>query len=108
MLTYRKPNGEWGCKGVDLRMVEPSVYGALRRLRDYERTGLNPDAFKTNKYENKYMYKVYYENKRGKQLYILCETDEEAEEMELNLEALGYSNIVRSRFSWQVLAEVRV
>jgi hypothetical protein len=107
MLTERKPNGEWSCKGVDLRDVDPVIYGALCRLRDYERTGLNPDAFKSSSYDNKFMYKVMYENKHGKQLYILCETDEEAREMQMNLEALGYRDVVRNIFSWQVLIDAR-
>lgn len=107
MLTKRLPDGTWTCEGVDLREVEPAVYGALCKLRDYERTGLNPSDFRSSSYNNKYMYKVMYENSHGKQLYILCETDEEAKEMEQNLEALGYKEIVRSRFSWQVIIEVR-
>lgn len=107
MLTKRLPDGTWTCEGVDLREVEPAVYGALCKLRDYERTGLNPSDFRSNSYENKYMVKVKYENKHGKQLYILCENDEEACEMEMNLEALGYRDIIRDRFSRQVLMDAR-
>lgn len=107
MLTKRLPDGSWSCKGVDLRDVDPVIYGALCKLRDYERTGLNPSDFRSSSYENKYMYKVMYENKQGKQLYILCENDEEAHEMEMNLEALGYRDIIRDRFSRQVLMDAR-
>lgn len=107
MLTKRLPDGTWICEGVDLRDVEPAIYGALCKLRDYERTGLNPSDFRSSSYENKYMYKVMYENKQGKQMYILCENGEEACEMEMNLEALGYRDIVRSSFSRQVLIDAR-
>lgn len=107
MLTKRRSDGTWTCEGIDLKEVEPAVYGALCKLRDYERTGLNPSDFRSSSYDNKYMYKVMYENKQGKQLYILCETDDEAREMQMNLEALGYRNVVRNIFNWQVLIDSR-
>lgn len=105
MLTKIEPGGRWSCEGIDVTKVDKPVYGALCKLRDYERTGLNPGDFRSDSYEKKYMYKVLYDNKNGKRLYILCENEEEAKEMAANLEALGYKNIVRNIFIWQVFVE---
>lgn len=41
-LTWKKPNGDWGIKGVDFSEVRPA-YGALCKLLAYENTGLSPD-----------------------------------------------------------------
>ena len=35
-LTYHKPSGEWGIKGVDLSALPPQVYGALAKLMRLE------------------------------------------------------------------------
>lgn len=51
------------------------------------------------------MYKVVYEDKNGRLRIMLCETDNEAKEMKLNLEALGYRNVTWSMFDRQVLIE---
>ena len=105
MLTRKYPDGRWSVAGVELKNVEPAVYGALAKLKDYEATGLNPSDFRSDSYLVRYMYKVLYENKRGKLMCILCENEEEAREMKLNLEALGYKNVVRNIFLWQVILE---
>ena len=86
MLTKREPNGKWTVEGIDVTKVDPA-------------------DFRSDSYEVKYMYKVFYTNKNGKQLYLLCETEEEAREMKLNLEVLGYKNVYRNIFIWQVLVE---
>lgn len=106
MLTKREPDGSWSVEGIDdITKVGPAVYGALCKLKDYEKTGLNPGDFRSDSYEVKYMYKVFYENKKGKRMCILCENEEESREMQLNLEALGYKDVVRNIFFWQVLVE---
>ena len=91
MLTKREPDGSWSVEGIDdITKVGPAVYGALCKLKDYEKTGLNPGDFRSDSYEVKYMYKV---------------NEEESKEMQLNLEALGYKDVVRNIFFWQVLVE---
>ncbi len=44
-LTWDKP-GEWGIKNYDIKKAPKEIYGALCKLRDYERTGLSPDELK--------------------------------------------------------------
>lgn len=34
--TYRRENGEWGIRGVDLAQLPPGAYGALHKLKDLE------------------------------------------------------------------------
>lgn len=43
MITITNPDGTWSCLDIDFKEVSGSVYGALCRLHDYEKTGLNPD-----------------------------------------------------------------
>ena len=43
MLTKINPDGTWNCQGVDFGEVSGNLYGALCKLRDYEKTGLEPD-----------------------------------------------------------------
>lgn len=105
MLTKREPNGRWTVEGIDVTKVVPAVYGALCKLKDYEKTGLNPGDFRSDSYEVKYMYKVFYTTKNGKTHYLLCDSEDEAREMKLNLEVLGYKNVYRNIFIWQVLVE---
>lgn len=42
MLTWTESDGSWGAQGVDLTKVDRTLYGALCKLRDYEKTGLEP------------------------------------------------------------------
>lgn len=105
MLIKRESNGSWSIDGIDVTKVSPAVYGALCKLKDYEKTGLNPGDFRSDSYEVKYMYKVFYTTKKGKTYYLLCETEDEVREMKLNLEVLGYKNVYRNIFIWQVLVE---
>lgn len=42
MLTWTDSDGSWGVQGVDLTKVDRTLYGALCKLRDYEKTGLEP------------------------------------------------------------------
>lgn len=42
MLTWTESDGSWGVRGVDLTKVDRTLYGALCKLRDYEKTGLEP------------------------------------------------------------------
>lgn len=42
MLTWTDSDGSWGVRGVDLTKVDRTLYGALCKLHDYEKTGLEP------------------------------------------------------------------
>lgn len=41
-ITKELPNGTWNIPGVDWNDIDGTLYGALSKLRDYERTGLSP------------------------------------------------------------------
>lgn len=43
MLTKTNPDGTWSCQGVNLSEVRGNLYGALCKLRDYEKYGFEPD-----------------------------------------------------------------
>lgn len=46
MLVQRKPNGTWWIDGIDfneISEINPNLYGALCKLRDYESRGFEPD-----------------------------------------------------------------
>ncbi|MDE6780857.1 MAG: hypothetical protein K2J40_05290 [Ruminococcus sp.] len=43
MLTKINPDGTWSCRGVDFSEVSGNLYGALCKLRDYEKSGFEPD-----------------------------------------------------------------
>ncbi|MDE6781625.1 MAG: hypothetical protein K2J40_09220 [Ruminococcus sp.] len=43
MLTEINSDGTWSCHGVDLNEVKGNLYGALCKLRDYEKSGFEPD-----------------------------------------------------------------
>lgn len=46
MLVQRKSNGTWWIDGIDFNEVSkinPDLYGALCKLRDYEARGFEPD-----------------------------------------------------------------
>ncbi len=106
MLTEVKPNGEWRVKGIDFKSCTPEMYGALCRLRDYEKTGLNPDDFVGDGYEKKYMYKVFYKPSLEAEFKgILCETKDDAEKIADMLEKAGCCNVLVNRWSWKVLIE---
>lgn len=36
-LTWSKPDGSWGIKGVDLAALPPAAYGAMCKLKDMEK-----------------------------------------------------------------------
>ena len=40
MLTKKNPDGTWSVKGIDFKDCTGNMYGALCKLRDYEKTGL--------------------------------------------------------------------
>ena len=43
-LTWDKENGEWGLKnGYDMKKVPKELYGALCKLHEYEKSGLEPE-----------------------------------------------------------------
>ncbi|MDE5884866.1 MAG: hypothetical protein K2H29_07330 [Oscillospiraceae bacterium] len=43
MLTKRNPDSTWSCQGVDFGEINGNVYGALCKLRDYEKSRFEPD-----------------------------------------------------------------
>lgn len=53
-LTYKKPSGRWGLREIPweglyegkaiTKTAWQAIYGALCKLKDYEETGLTPDA----------------------------------------------------------------
>ncbi|MDE5556858.1 MAG: hypothetical protein K2J32_04075 [Ruminococcus sp.] len=43
MFTKINPDGTWSCQGVDFKEVNRNLYGALCKLRDYEKSGFEPD-----------------------------------------------------------------
>lgn len=58
MLTKSNPDGKWcviGSNGKEIpwKDVPVSLYGALCKLRDYEKTGLSPDTIAITRDENK-------------------------------------------------------
>ena len=42
MLTRQSPDGNWEVTGIPWSEIQGSLYGALCKLRDYEKTGLQP------------------------------------------------------------------
>ena len=82
------------------------MYETLYRLRDYEKTGLNPEDFRSDSYEKKYMYKVFYKPASGAEFQgILCETKENADAVADILEKAGCKNVLVNHWSWQVFIE---
>ena len=43
MFTKTNPDGTWSCHGVDFSEISGNLYGALCKLRDYEKSGFEPD-----------------------------------------------------------------
>ena len=43
MLTKTNPDGTWNCQGVDFKELPDGMYGALCKLRNYEKSGFEPD-----------------------------------------------------------------
>lgn len=41
-LTFENKDGTWGIKGYDIKKVPNELYGAICKLRDYERIIINP------------------------------------------------------------------
>lgn len=42
-ITYDTPQGEWGINGINIKDVPRPLYGAMYKLHEYEKTGLDPD-----------------------------------------------------------------
>jgi hypothetical protein len=42
MLTRQSPDGNWEVTGIPWSEIQGSLYGALCKLKDYEKTGLQP------------------------------------------------------------------
>lgn len=57
-LTKTKPDGSWSVIGSDgeeipWKDIPNELYGAICKLRDYEKTGLSPDTIAITRDENK-------------------------------------------------------
>lgn len=113
MLTKTNPDGTWSCTGIEFKGLSGNMYGALCRLRDYEKTGLNPDDFRANSYEKMYVYKIHYTksvvDKDGKShtevKTLYCPDKKEAEAICAALKSNGYMDAAVNRWSWQMLIE---
>lgn len=113
MLTETKPDGTWRVKGIDFKDCTDNMYRVLCKLRDYEKTGLNPDDFVAKSYEKLYVYKIYYTksvvdkdgNKHNEIETLYCPDKKEAEAICAALKASGYIDAAVNRWSWQMLIE---
>ncbi len=107
-LTFCEPNGNWGIVGMNDANQDEKMYGVASKLKDYEKTGLNPSDFRADEYEKKYVYKVFYFGEiDGKDLChtILCENEAEAKRMELILINSGFKDVARNKYSWEIFIE---
>lgn len=105
MLTKKNPDGTWSIKGIDLDNCTREMYGALLKLHDYEKTGLNPIDFMGDEYEEMYLYKVHYGSYGSSEIkWIYCETRKDAEEIAELLRKAGYDTGV-NQWSWQTFIE---
>ena len=43
MLTKINPDGTWSCRGINMENIDGNLYGALCKIRDYEKSGFEPD-----------------------------------------------------------------
>ena len=105
MLTKTNPDGTWSVKGIDFKDCTGNMYGALCKLRDYEKTGLEPCDFNSDSYEKRYFYKVHYSDYGSSEIkWIYCETRKDAEEIAELLRKAGYDTGV-NQWSWQTFIE---
>jgi len=104
MLTEVKPDGTWSVKDVDFKDCKGGMYGALCKLRDYEKTGLEPDDFMGDEYEKKLLYKVHYTDSTGLHV-IYCESRKNAEFTADLLRKKGLDAGV-NQWSWHALIEI--
>ncbi|MBR1592520.1 MAG: hypothetical protein IJ666_05860 [Ruminococcus sp.] len=80
------------------------MYGALCRLRDYERTGLNPQDFRGREYEKLFLWKVNYLD--GNEFHtVYCETKEDADRMYDILKGAGCKSVGVNVWGWQAFIE---
>lgn len=79
MLTKTKPDGTWSVVGADgkdipWKDVPKEFYGALYKLHEYEKTGLNPNTIEIMVRENKRLCEGILElNKRVDELQSIIE-----------------------------------
>lgn len=79
MLTKTKPDGTWSVVGADGKIVPwvnvpKELVGALYKLHEYEKTGLNPDTIAITLRENKRLCEGILElNKRVDELQSIIE-----------------------------------
>ena len=104
MLTQKSPDGTWSVKGIDFKDCTGNMYGALCKLRDYEATGLEPDDFRSDRYEKKYLYKINYFDKNEFHT-IYCETKEDADRMYDILKGAGFKSVGVNVWGWQAFIE---
>lgn len=105
-LIRRSPDGHFELPGVSWDEIPGTVYGALCKLRDYEKTGLHPDDFGATSYEKKRVYKIYYKLPEDDEMHTLyAENEDQAGKIIVMLANSGASSIVQNRWSWEVFIE---
>lgn len=105
-LIRRSPDGHFELPGVSWNEIPGTVYGALCKLRDYEKTGLHPDDFGAESYEKKRVYKIYYKLPEENEMHTLyADNDDQAEKITALLTKSGVSDITKNRWSWEVFIE---
>lgn len=105
-LIRRSPDGHFELPGVSWDEIPGTVYGALCKLRDYEKTGLHPDDFGADAYEKKRVYKIFYKLPGDDEIHTLyAENDDQAEKIVAMLSRSGAVAAVKNRWSWEVFIE---
>ena len=106
MLTKINPDGTWSVNGIDFRDCPENIYGALCKLRDYETTGLEPNDFRSDSYEKKYLYKVFYRRPDDREISCLyCQTDRKTKEIAAILKWTGCDDVAVNKYPWQAFIE---
>lgn len=77
-ITYDTPQGEWGINGINIKDVPGPLYGAMCKLHEYEKTGLDPDDI----YEMDKLYREKCEqlNNMERSYIVMAEQKEMLEE----------------------------
>ena len=113
-LSYpTEPDGTWNCNGVELGQVSSNVYGALCKLRDYEKTGLEPSDFRSDSYEKAFLYKIFCTKSvpaadggsKIETTTIYCPDENLAYLICAMLKSNGYMDAVVNKYSWQAIIE---
>ena len=77
-ITYDTPQGEWGINGINIKDVPGPLYGAMCKLHEYEKTGLDPDDI--YKIDELYREKCEQVNNLERSYIVMAEQKEILEE----------------------------